>query len=481
MAAVAAVSATAGLNASANAQRPAASQGSAMTAATTTATTTTGTGMTGTGTAATTMAAAAADATSSREENSSTTTTSMAAAQTPHVAPAHPVLVKTQRQWVFTPDELARTPSILDGMPQRVEQINRSKGVNFILQVGMLLKIPQSTLITASIYLHRFFMRYSMKGSSADGGGGGGGGGARAGLHYYDVAGTALFLATKVDENCRKFKDFVVACARVGSKNPQLLVDEQSKVFWNWRDAILLHETLLLEALCFDLQLELPQKFLWEMLGHFGMRDDKRLRNSAWAFLNDSMYTVLCVRFPARTIAAGALYAGARHVGVAFPDDARGRSWWEQLELALEDLRDVCNALADIYDDIAVQASLKARPEHVPAPASELHEPTRHLAHNLDSAGASSTGTATATGTRQGTPDSAAAAAAAVAAAAAQAGLNAGRKRERERETSPALSLPDSVKRVKTEDTPASAGQDPLAPAGSAASLRTTPVAAASA
>jgi protein BUR2 len=42
------------------------------------------------------------------------------------------------------------------------EQSNRSKGVNFITQVGMLLKLPQLTLATASVYLHRFFMRHFM-------------------------------------------------------------------------------------------------------------------------------------------------------------------------------------------------------------------------------------------------------------------------------------------------------------------------------
>ncbi|KAI5296914.1 hypothetical protein KEM56_005241, partial [Ascosphaera pollenicola] len=203
----------------------------------------------------------------------------------------------------------------------------------------------------------------------------------RPALHFYDVAGTALFLATKVDENCRKFKDYVVTCARVGSKDPTMIIDEQSKIFWNWRDAILHHENLLLEALCFDLQLELPHKFLWDFIVHFDLRNDKRLRNAAWAFLNDSMYTVLCLRFPARTIAAGALYAGARHVGIALPDDARGRPWWDQLDLSLADLRDVCNALADIYDVIAPQPSLKSRPEHVPAPASESVDPTRLLGH----------------------------------------------------------------------------------------------------
>jgi Cyclin, N-terminal domain len=66
------------------------------------------------------------------------------------------------------------------------EQSNRSKGVNFITQVGMLLKLPQLTLATASVYLHRFFMRHFMVDLPN-----------WPGLHHYAIAATALFLATK--------------------------------------------------------------------------------------------------------------------------------------------------------------------------------------------------------------------------------------------------------------------------------------------
>jgi hypothetical protein len=65
-------------------------------------------------------------------------------------------------QWLFSEEELSRTPSILDGMPAEQERENRSKGVNFITQVGIMLKLPQLTLATASVFLHRFYMRYSM-------------------------------------------------------------------------------------------------------------------------------------------------------------------------------------------------------------------------------------------------------------------------------------------------------------------------------
>ncbi|KAL9113704.1 MAG: hypothetical protein Q9227_002149 [Pyrenula ochraceoflavens] len=252
--------------------------------------------------------------------------------------PSNPVLNRAQTQWLFTAHELARAPSILDGYDLVQEHANRAKGVNFITQVGILLKLPQLTLATASVYLHRFFMRYSMVDLPN-----------RPGLHYYAIAATSLFLATKVEENCRKMRELVVACCRVAQKQPNLLVDEQSKEFWRWRDTILHNEDLLLEALCFDLQLEQPYRILFDFLCYYGTQDNKRLRNAAWAFVNDSHLTVLCLLFSARTIAASALYAAAKHTEVGFPDDEYGRPWWEHLGVDIGEMKRACNQMAEAY------------------------------------------------------------------------------------------------------------------------------------
>lgn len=254
--------------------------------------------------------------------------------------PSNNVRHRAQSQWLFTASELLRTPSILDGLPPAQEHANRSKGVNFITQVGILLKLPQVTLATASVYLHRFYMRHSMVDLPS-----------RPGLHHYAIAATSLFLATKVEENCRKMKELLVACCRVAQKQPNLVVDEQNKEYWRWRDTILMNEDLLLEALCFDLQLEHPHRILFDILCCYNVQDNKHLRNAAWAFVNDSNLTTLCLLFPAQTIAAAALYAAARHTEVAFPDDKYGRPWWEQLNLDIVELRKACLVLAEAYEE----------------------------------------------------------------------------------------------------------------------------------
>ena len=247
-----------------------------------------------------------------------------------------------QSQWLFTANELLRTPSILEGLPPAQELTNRAKGVNFITQVGIALKLPQLTLATACVYLHRFFMRHSMPTPT------------KPGIHHYSVAATALFLATKVEENCRKMKELVVACCRVAQKNPDLIVDEQDKEFWRWRDTILSEEDRLLESLCFDLQLDQPYRVLFDFMCYYNMQDNKRLRNAAWAFLNDSHNTTMCLRFPAKVIAGVAFYGGAAQAEVQLPDDRHGRPWWDHLGLDILDINDAWNLMAECYENASL-------------------------------------------------------------------------------------------------------------------------------
>lgn len=72
------------------------------------------------------------------------------------------VLAEAEAQWLFTEEELAHTPSAQDGMAPEREKELRSKGINFIRQVGIMLKLPELTLSTAAIFFNRFLMRMSL-------------------------------------------------------------------------------------------------------------------------------------------------------------------------------------------------------------------------------------------------------------------------------------------------------------------------------
>ena len=72
-----------------------------------------------------------------------------------------------------------------------------------------MLKLPQQTLTTASLFMQRFMMRRSFVSGK----------GGRA-LHHYEIAATSLFLATKVEESCRRVREIIIACCRTAQRNP---------------------------------------------------------------------------------------------------------------------------------------------------------------------------------------------------------------------------------------------------------------------
>lgn len=279
----------------------------------------------------------------------------------------NPVVTAAQQKWLFTDDDLERTPSRIDKIEREKEDYIRHRAVEFIWQVSMMLKMPPQTSMTATVFMHRFLMRYSLRGQYPDAG--------ADLMHPKVIAAVALFVAFKVDETMRRMKDFVVACCRVAMKQPDLVVDEQSKDYWKWRDLILQNESVMLEFLCFDLQLESPYRILWDYSLFLGVSDNRPLRHAAYAFLNDSTYTVLCLQFPPRVIAAAALYAAARHCQVAFPDDSQGRPWWEQIDVRVDDLIRACKLIVKIYERVQQNLS-KGYPDFAMSDA-DPNDPTR--------------------------------------------------------------------------------------------------------
>jgi len=91
-------------------------------------------------------------------------------------------------QWLFEEEDLHHTPSIINGgISMQEEWMRRAKGVNFIIQAGMILKLPQLTLATASVFFHRFYMRESMVAE-------------KGGIHHY----VSLCLLHEANEMDRK-------------------------------------------------------------------------------------------------------------------------------------------------------------------------------------------------------------------------------------------------------------------------------------
>ncbi|KAJ1678146.1 hypothetical protein EV182_004679 [Spiromyces aspiralis] len=180
--------------------------------------------------------------------------------------------------------DLQRTPSVVSGWTVEREEMDRNKAVVLIQMAARKLKLPQVTVSTACVLLHRFYMRYSLRE-----------------YHHYTIAATSLFLACKAEETLRKLEDFIPIVAYYTSKGTRRAPPGSSE-YEKWRHVILYHEFLMLEACCFDLVINNPYQYIVAMSRT--LRLDKRLTQMAWNFVADCLRVPMPVIFPPNVIAA---------------------------------------------------------------------------------------------------------------------------------------------------------------------------------
>lgn len=271
-------------------------------------------------------------------------------------------------------------------MPPAEERLRRAKGVNFIYQAGILLDLPQITLWVAGVFFHRFYMRFSMVED-------------KQGIHHYNIAATALFLANKTEENCRKTKELIIAVAKVAQKNAKLIIDEQSKEYWRWRDSILTYEELMLEILTFDLVVDNPYQRLYDHLGQLDLIHNKRIREAAWAFCNDSCLTVLPLLMEGRDLSISAIfYASA--VTQEKIDDVRGEAWWKLLRGNEDLVIKAVDTMSEFYSENPLRKQI---PTYPGSPVFNLESTRRSGEAMLSQTEAGSSHNGTPMGTDRGT------------------------------------------------------------------------------
>ncbi|KAF9188745.1 hypothetical protein BGZ51_000343 [Haplosporangium sp. Z 767] len=196
-------------------------------------------------------------------------------------------------QWLFKKEDLYRTPSLMSGYSYQIEKESRSKGIMFIMS---------------------------------------------------DVAATCVYLATKTEESARKFKDIIVACAQKAAKK-EINMDDSSKA-----NTIIYTEELLLETLCFEINVEHPYNHMIWLIENYA-KDPQRVRKLkfvAWAFINDSLRTTLCLLYQPKIIALAAMHIAAKYLDENM-NELFGDVWREQYEPYFQEINEVANEIMDQY------------------------------------------------------------------------------------------------------------------------------------
>lgn len=107
----------------------------------------------------------------------------------------------------------------------------------------------------------------------------------------------------------------------------------------------------MLETLTFDIHIDGPYRHLGIIFEMLDLLENKTLRNLAWAFLNDSSLTHLCILQPARDIAIASLFFALAHRGDKLPDDEDGNSWWERAGGTPTQIAQAMDIMYDLYED----------------------------------------------------------------------------------------------------------------------------------
>ncbi|KAF9925461.1 hypothetical protein BGZ67_008577 [Mortierella alpina] len=118
-----------------------------------------------------------------------------------------------------------------------------------------------------------------------------------------------------------------------------------------WKDTIIFTEEQLLETLCFELTVDHPYNIItWLLDNHYTKDADqaRKLKQVAWAFLNDSCRTTLCLLYPAKTIALAAIHLAGKYMDDNL-NEKLGDIWRELYEPDVQDILDAANEMIDQY------------------------------------------------------------------------------------------------------------------------------------
>ena len=175
-------------------------------------------------------------------------------------SPAPPL---SRNLWLFSEDSfLSKSPSRKQvTLPQELQLCELIYA--FLIKLGIELKLDGRTILAATVYLNRFYMRMPITTSK----------------YYFTCA--AVAISCKLHDCYREPDKIALKACEI--RNPHKTVDQHSAHFWQWRDQLLYREEIMLKMLNFELDVDLPYDFVEPLQAD----KDDALRNAFYARLPD--------------------------------------------------------------------------------------------------------------------------------------------------------------------------------------------------
>ncbi|XP_070492261.1 cyclin-K isoform X2 [Chironomus tepperi] len=260
--------------------------------------------------------------------------------------------------WYFEKEELKNTPSRKDNVEFDTERRYRREATNFIKECGNLMGLGYSTIHTAIVYLHRFYMFHSFKT-----------------FPRFVTACSCLFLAGKVEETPKKCRDIIKKASTILTNQKMMSFGEDPK------EEVITMERILLKTIKFDLQIDHPYRFLIEYakcLKSNGNTPKEQVVQKAWNFINDSLETTLCLQWEPEIIAVSMMYLACK-ISKYDVADWKGRvpdhqKWWDMFvkDMTKNILEDICHQVLDLYQNPKSKSEAPDSPPQLPPSKASL-------------------------------------------------------------------------------------------------------------
>ncbi|XP_042037807.1 cyclin-T1-4-like isoform X1 [Salvia splendens] len=221
------------------------------------------------------------------------------------------------------------SPSRKDGIDQLHETYLRYSYCSFLQNVGARLHLPQTTIGTAMVLCHRFFVRRS-----------------HASHDRFLIATAVLFLASKSEETPCALNDVLKASCEVLHKQDFSLLLYMLPIDWfeKYRERMTDAEQLVLTTLNFELNVQHPFESLTSTLQKLGFAQSV-LVNMALDFVREGLRSSLWLQFKPHQIAAGAAYLAAKFLNMNL---ASCDSIWNEFHTPPSVLKDVAHQLMEL-------------------------------------------------------------------------------------------------------------------------------------
>ncbi|RWR76679.1 cyclin-T1-3 isoform X1 [Cinnamomum micranthum f. kanehirae] len=227
-------------------------------------------------------------------------------------------------------DEIERcSPSRKDGIDVLRETHLRYTYCTFLQNLGMRLELPQTTIATAMVLCHRFFVRRS-----------------HACHDRFLIATATLFLAAKSEETPRPLNTVLKTSYEICHKHNLACFPYYLPVDWfeQYRERVIEAEQMILTTLDFELNVQHPYTPLTSALNKLGLSQTV-LVHLAWNLVNEGLRSSLWLQFKPHHIAAGAAFLAAKLLNL---DHTSIQSMWQEFKTTPAIVQDVVQQLMEL-------------------------------------------------------------------------------------------------------------------------------------